>query len=110
VYLALASSGGTIPLQALPGVLKFAADFEPLRQILDGTRSILYFNASGAAGLTRGFLLTGLGFVLWLIVGIAVTTWYDRRGLYRMEPELLDFVQRSAAAYAEGVHNPPPAA
>jgi YhgE/Pip-like protein len=109
VYLALASSGGTIPLQALPGVLKFAANFEPLRQILDGTRSILYFNASGAAGLTRGFVLTGLGLVLWLIVGIAVTTWYDRKGLYRMQPEVLEYVNRSATAYAEGVHDPPPA-
>jgi hypothetical protein len=71
VYLALASSGGTIPLQALPGVLKFTANYEPLRQILDGT---------------RGFVLTGLGLVLWLILGIAITTWYDRKGLYRMQP------------------------
>lgn len=110
VYLALASSGGTIPLQALPGVLKFTANFEPLRQILDGTRSILYFNASGAAGLTRGFVLTGLGFVLWLILGVAITTWYDRSGLHRMQPELLDYVNRSAAAYAEGAHDPPPVA
>ncbi|MGD0311529.1 MAG: DUF3533 domain-containing protein [Acidimicrobiales bacterium] len=102
VYLALASSGGTIPLQALPGILKFAANFEPLRQILDGTRSILYFNATGAAGLTRGFLLTGLGLVLWLVLGTAVTTWYDRKGLYRMQPEVLDYVNRSAAAYAVG--------
>ena len=107
VYLALASSGGTIPLQALPGVLRFTADFEPLRQILDGTRSILYFNASGTAGLTRGFLLTGLGLMLWLILGVAVTTWYDRKGMYRMQPELLDYVNRSAAAYVGGVQNPP---
>ena len=43
-----------IPLQALPGGLRFVANFEPLRQVLDGVRSILYFGASGAAGLTRG--------------------------------------------------------
>jgi ABC-type multidrug transport system permease subunit len=109
VYLALASSGGTVPLEALPGILKFAANFEPLRQILDGTRSILYFNASGAAGLTRGFLLTGVGLVLWLVVGIAVTTWYDRKGLYRMEPDVLEYMNRSAAAYAAGTHDPPAA-
>ena len=107
VNLALTSSGGTIPLQALPGVLKFTANFEPLRQILDGTRSILYFNASGTAGLTRGFLLTGLGLMLWLILGVAVTTWYDRKGMYRMQPELLDYVNRSAAAYMDGAHDPP---
>ncbi len=58
IYLALASSGGTIPLQALPSPLRFVANFEPLRQVLDGVRSILYFGASGAAGLTRGVLLT----------------------------------------------------
>jgi len=110
VYLALASSGGTIPLQALPGILKFAANFEPLRQILDGTRSILYFNASGSAGLTRGFVLTASGFVLWLLFGVAITTWYDHRGLHRMQPELLEYVNRSAAAYAEGAHVPPPVA
>jgi len=108
VYLALASSGGTIPLEALPGVLKLTANFELLRQILGGTRSILYFNASGAAGLARGFFLTGLGFVLWLILGIAVTIWYDRKGLYRMQPEILEYMNRSAAAYADGVHEPPP--
>jgi hypothetical protein len=99
IYLALASSGGTIPVQALPGILKFTANFEPLRQVLDGTRAILYFNASGAAGLTRGFVLTGVGLVVWLVLGVVVTNWYDRRGLVRMEPDLLEYVNRSAAAY-----------
>jgi YhgE/Pip-like protein len=101
VYLALASSGGTIPIQALPGVLRFAANFEPLRQILDGVRSVLYFDASGAAGLTRGFVLTAVGLALWVVLGIAVTTTYDRRGLYRMRPELVEYVTRSAAAYGQ---------
>ncbi len=36
VYLALASSGGTVPLTALSGFFRFLAGFEPLRQILDG--------------------------------------------------------------------------
>jgi YhgE/Pip-like protein len=107
VYLALASSGGTIPLEALPGILRFAANFEPLRQILDGTRSILYFNASGAAGLTRGFVLTGVGIMVWLVLGLAVTRWYDYRGLDRMQPEVLDYVSRSAATYAAGLREPP---
>lgn len=70
--------------------------------------AILYFDASGAAGLTRGFLLTGMGLVLWLVLGIAITTWYDRRGLDRMQPEVLDYMNRSAAAYAEGASQPPP--
>jgi ABC-type multidrug transport system permease subunit len=100
VYLALASSGGTIPLQALPGPLRFVANFEPLRQILDGVRSILYFGASGNAGLTRGIVLTAVGLAFWLLAGFAVTWWYDHRGLDRIEPDLLEFVRRSAASYA----------
>ena len=94
-----ASSGGTIPLQALPTPFRFVANFEPLRQVLDGVRSILYFGAQGAAGLTRGVVLTAIGLVFWLLVGLAVTTWYDRRGKDRMQPEMLAYVQESAAVY-----------
>jgi len=100
IYLALASSGGTIPVQALPGVLRFAAGFEPLRQVLDGVRSILYFNAVGDAGLTRGFVMTTVGLAIWSVLGIAVTVWYDRRGLHRIQPEVLAFVQSSVQAYS----------
>lgn len=99
IYLALASSGGTIPIEALPPALKFLATFEPLRQVTDGVRAILYFDAVGDAGLHRGLLLTGIGLVFWLVAGIAVTTWYDRRGLDRLEPELLAYVNRAAREY-----------
>ncbi len=76
------------------------ANFEPLRQVLDGVRSILYFGASGAAGLTRGVVLTAIGLVFWVLVGMAVTSWYDGRGKDRIRPELLAFVQQSAQTYA----------
>jgi YhgE/Pip-like protein len=99
VYLALASSGGTIPLQALGGFYRFVANFEPLRQILDGVRAILYFNAFADAGLDRGVLLTGIGLVFWLVVGVGVTIFYDRKGLHRMEPRMLEYVHRTAGAY-----------
>jgi YhgE/Pip-like protein len=102
VYLALASSGGTIPLQALPGVLKLAANVEPLRQVLDGVRAILYFNAAGDAGLTRGVVMTGIGLVFWVVAGIVITVWYDRKKLYRMQPDLLSYVNRSVETYVEG--------
>lgn len=101
VYLALASSGGTIPLQALGGFYRFVASFEPLRQILGAVRAIIYFNAAGGAGLDRGLLLTSIGLVFWLVVGFAVTTWYDRKGLYRVEPELGEIVTSSVRAYNE---------
>ena len=54
VYLALASSGGTIPLQALPSALRFVANVEPMRQLVDGVSAIMYFGAAGDAGLTHG--------------------------------------------------------
>jgi YhgE/Pip-like protein len=101
VYLALASSGGTVPSQAQSGFFRFLAGFEPLRQILGGTRAILYFNASGEAGLTRAFLLTAIGAVFWLALGVLVTTWYDRRGLYRMPPILMGYVDRAVRGYTE---------
>jgi len=99
VYLALASSGGTIPVQALPSFFRFAASFEPLRQVLGGVRAILYFNARGDAGLDRGFVLAAIGLVLWLAVGTIVTKWYDRRGLDRLSPEVLELMRRSAGGH-----------
>ncbi len=99
VYLALASSGGTIPVQALPSFFRFAASFEPLRQVLGGVRAILYFNGQGAAGLTRGIVVISIWLVVWVIVGAAVARWYDRRGMDRLSPDVLEVVQRSARAY-----------
>ena len=101
VYLALASSGGTVPLQALPGVLKFLAEFEPLRQIVGGTRSILYFDARGAAGLTRAFILTAIGLGFWLALGAAVTNWYDRKGFHRVAPAKLDYIDDAVRGYRD---------
>jgi len=89
-------------LQALPSALRFVATFEPLRQILDAVRAILYFGAAGEAGLTRGLVMTAIGLVFWLVVGFGVTMWYDRRGLDRAPTELLDYVHQSALAYTGG--------
>jgi YhgE/Pip-like protein len=101
IYFSLASSGGTVPLEALSGFYRFLANFEPLRQVLDGVRAILYFDAQGAAGLTRGLAATGAGLVFWVVLGTVVTNWYDRRGLYRIQPELLAYVQRATEDYFE---------
>jgi YhgE/Pip-like protein len=99
VYLGLASAGGTVPVQALPGALKALSQIEPLRQILSGTRSILYFNSAGNAGLTRGIITATAGLIIWLALGATVVRWYDRKGLQRLSPDLIDYVQRSIAAY-----------
>jgi YhgE/Pip-like protein len=99
VYLGLASAGGTVPTQALPGYLKLVSQVEPLRQILSGTRSILYFNSAGNAGLTRGIITAAAGLIFWLALGTTVVRWYDRKGLQRLSPDLIDYVQRSIDAY-----------
>ena len=103
VYLALASSGGTVPLQALPGFERFVASFEPLRQILGAVRAVIYFNGTGDAGLDRGLLLTSVGLVFWVAVGAVATIWYDKAGLQRIDPELLGYIEASANAYRDRV-------
>ncbi len=111
VYLGLASAGGTVPLQALPGSLKVVSEIEPLRQILAGTRSILYFNAAGNAGLTRGLITATAGLIFWLALGAGVVRWYDRKGLHRLRPDLLAYVQQSVSAYrAQAQPQPAPPA
>jgi len=99
VYVGLASAGGTVPVQALPGFLKLLSEIEPLRQILDGVRSILYFGASGEAGLTRGIVTAGVGLIFWLALGVTVVRWYDRKGLHRLGPDLLAYVHQAVSDY-----------
>jgi hypothetical protein len=92
-----------VPPAVMASVLVFVmtliANFEPLRQILAGVRAILYLNAQGAVGLTRAWVATAIGLVFWVVVGAAITIWYDRRGLSRLPPDLLEYVNRTASEY-----------
>ena len=88
IALSLPSSGATIPLQALPTFYRGLAVFEPMRQLSDGVRSILYFGAQADAGLTRAWIMILVGTVAALLFGFAMTTYYDRRGLHRFHPEV----------------------
>ena len=112
VYAGLAASGGTVPLQALPAVLRWLAQIDPLRQILDGTRAILYFDAQADAGLARAVTYASLGLVIWLILGAVVARWYDHKGFNRLDPELLGYVAGSVQQYksrhAGARHQDPP--
>lgn len=96
IYLGLASSGGTVPTQALPGFFDIVAHVEPLRQTLVGIRAILYFDARGDAGLTPSLFVIALEWLFWAAVGVGVTSWYDHRKLDRISPSLLNFIQRAA--------------
>jgi YhgE/Pip-like protein len=109
VYAGLASAGGTVPVEALPGFLRTLSYVEPLRQVLAGTRSILYFDAQGVAGLTRGTVAAAAGLVFWLVVGAVVVRWYDRKGLHRLQPEVLAHVSQAVQDYRTKQAGPAPA-
>ena len=99
VYAGLASAGATAPVEALPGFLRALSTIEPLRQVLAGTRSILYFGAQGDAGLSRGTVAAALGLAFWLAIGTVIVKWYDRRQLHRLHPDLLARVNRAVQDY-----------
>ncbi|WP_328506554.1 SNG1 family protein [Streptomyces sp. NBC_00391] len=87
IGMAVPTSGATTPIEALPGFYRFLAEFEPLRQITGGIRSILYYDAQGDAGLTRGWVLMAAGLVAAALFGFGVLGWYDRKGLHRIPAE-----------------------
>ncbi|PWI20074.1 ABC transporter [Streptomyces sp. Act143] len=87
IVLGLPSSGATVPLQAVPGFYRFLSHFEPMRQLSDGVRAILYFDARGDAGLSRSWLMIAIGAVVGLLFGFAMTVYYDRKGHKRLTPQ-----------------------
>jgi YhgE/Pip-like protein len=95
VYLSLASSGGTVPIQALPEVFRQVGEVEPLRNVLQGSRAILYFGARGDAGLTHSITVIGLELLFWALVGLGITAWYDHKKLYRLSPEILGAINEA---------------
>ncbi|MDT0449687.1 YhgE/Pip domain-containing protein [Streptomyces hesseae] len=84
VAMAVPSSGATVPLEALPGFFRGLSEFEPLRQITGGMRSILYYDAQADAGLTRAWVSMGVALAVALLFGFGVTRFYDRKGLHRV--------------------------
>jgi hypothetical protein len=58
-----------------------------MRQLSDGVRAILYFDARGDAGLTRAWIMIAIGAALALLFGFAMTTYYDRKGHKPVEQE-----------------------
>lgn len=87
IGMAVPTAGATTPIEALPGFYRFLAEFEPLRQITGGLRSILYYGAQGDAGLTRGWVMMAAALVAAALFGFGVLGWYDRKGLHRIPVE-----------------------
>ena len=96
VYLSIASSGGAVPTQALPGFYNLVGHVEPLRQVLGGARAVLYFGAQADAGLAHAVTVLAAKLLIAAAAGLGVTTWYDRRKLYRLSPDLIAYASREA--------------
>ncbi|MGW1244028.1 SNG1 family protein [Streptomyces bobili] len=87
IGMAVPTAGATTPIEALPGFYRFLAEFEPLRQLTGGLRSILYYDAQADAGLTRAWVMMAAGLTAGVLFGFGVTHWYDRKGLDRIPAE-----------------------
>jgi YhgE/Pip-like protein len=97
IYLSLASSGGTIPIQALPGFFKAVGQVEPLRQLLGGTRDVLYFGDQWHAGVAHAVFVLGVELAFWMALGFVITSVYDRRKLYRLSPEFITAAEQAVS-------------
>lgn len=87
IGMAVPTAGAITPIEVLPGFYRFLAEFEPPRRIAGGIRSILYRDAQGDAGLTRGWVMMAGGLVVAALFGFGVLGWYDRKGLHRAPAE-----------------------
>ncbi|KAA0021874.1 DUF3533 domain-containing protein [Antrihabitans cavernicola] len=83
VVLGLPSSGGTIPIEAMPHAYEWLARFIPMRQVFVGVHSILYFDGNFDSGLLEAFWMTLLGLGIGPVLGFVVTRIYDRKGFTR---------------------------
>ncbi|GAB2879572.1 hypothetical protein GCM10027074_54860 [Streptomyces deserti] len=87
IGMAVPTAGATTPIEALPGFYRFLAEFEPLRQLTGGLRSILCYDAQADAGLTRGWVMMAVSLAAAVLFGFGTAGWYDRRGLHRIPAE-----------------------
>lgn len=63
VLLGLVSSGGSAPLEALPGFYRTYADWLPIRYVIDGLRSLLFYDGSLDAARLEGGWRDGFWFL-----------------------------------------------
>ena len=59
VILGLPSAGATVPLEAVPPLFRWLAEFEPMHQVFLGVRSLLYLNGAAASRFVPGVVDDG---------------------------------------------------
>jgi uncharacterized phage infection (PIP) family protein YhgE len=80
VVLGLPSAGESVPVEATPAFYGWLSNFDPTHQVFLGTRALLYLDGRADAGLSHSLLMTAIGLVIGLLVGVGATRVYDRRG------------------------------
>ena len=86
IALSMTSSGGTVPIEAVPPFFRWLATFEPFRAVIDAVRAIFYFDADPAAGLAEGWTRVAVGAAVGIALGLAVTTLYARNRVFSRHP------------------------
>ena len=88
VALAMPSSAGTVPLEAVPGFYRAIAHFEPMRPVVRGLRSILYFGSTPGSGLSSAWwTVAGLAGAA-ILIGLVAVRAFDRVAASARHPEL----------------------
>ncbi|QLL07849.1 DUF3533 domain-containing protein [Mycobacterium vicinigordonae] len=100
VILGLPSAGATVPLEAVPSLFRWLAEFEPMHQVFLGVRSLVYLNGHGDAGLSQALSMTAIGLVIGLLLGGIVTHLYDRKGFHRIQGA----IEHAIAAEHQAAH------
>jgi hypothetical protein len=86
VALAMVSSGGVVPIEAVPAPFAAASHLAPFRHVVDGTRSLFYFDGRLAAGLGSAWISMAVLGVVGLLGGLIVTTAYGRVPAFSRHP------------------------
>lgn len=75
--MGIMASGGSISLYGLPSVVHFFSSFLPSRYVMDGLRSLVYYNGRMESGLEKSLLVLSI----YLVVTIICCYWiyYSRR-------------------------------
>ena len=102
VALAMPSSAGTIPLEAVPGFYRTVARVEPMRPVVAGLRSLLYFDSAPGSGLTGAWWAVGGLAAASVLIGLVTVRAFDRMAASARHPEMNPARAGSAAKHRAG--------
>lgn len=86
VALSMVSSGGIVPLEAAPSFFRWLSEVAPFRHVIDGARSLFYFDGNAAAGLGAAWVSIAVGGTVGIALGVVVTTFYGRVRTFSRHP------------------------